>query len=188
MNPENAILEYFKEFEDEIIYGYMDVFKLCFNHFYHFSFLISCNENNVVPNGLRLKHEPSIASGGESFYQDWQATISNAENNLLDILIAEQKRLFVETQIKFWKFLHVSMSKCQNKDTFLNWWFKLCMYREKYARKLRAKKLKKLRKLTGKVNVFLSTEGCSFSEDLEFLRKAKPSRRSEPCGYTAYAK
>ena len=173
----SEVTDYFLEFGGDLVPGYMDIFKYCkyaFNHFFHFLFLCSCKENNVIPKGLRLKHQPSIASGDEIFFKQWKNTISTAESTFLNILIVEQKRLFLTMQIEFWKSLQVSMANCQQEGDFLKWWHKLFMYQDQYARKLRSKKLKKLRILTGEINISLILETCGFFNDLNYFSKSLP--------------
>ena len=176
---ETENLEYFKEFNVETVPLYMDIFKICkvvFNHFYHYSFSCKCKEFGIIPNGLRLKHEPSISSGGEPFFQQWRVTITNAETSLLSLLINEQQRLFLQTQLKFWNLLCESMSLCQERksEIFINWWFKLYLYQEKFSRKLKNRKLKKIRKLSGEPDTFFFNEKCGFSEDIDFFTGSLP--------------
>ena len=67
------------------------------------------------------------------------------------------------------------MAICEeNNKNFLNWWFKLYRYQDKFARKLEYKKLKKLRNLTGKPDISFSIEKCGFSEDLCFFAESLP--------------
>ena len=60
------------------------------------------------------------------------------------------------------------MALCQESksDNYINWWFKLYIYQEKYARKLKNKKLKKLRKLTGETDALFIIEIISFSLEI----------------------
>ena len=176
LSADDDILEYFKEVE-QVVPRYMDLFKMCklsFNHYFHFIFLRSCKESSVIPNGLRLKHEPSISSNDASFFQNWRTALSNAENSLLNILIDEQQKLFLASQNKFWHVLHDSMTKCKKHEDFVNWWLKLYAYQEKYVRKLKVKKLKKIRKLIGKPGYNFSIEACQFSEDLSLFAESLP--------------
>ena len=175
-----AVLDYVSIFKDSSVVSYITLFKdaeQCYKLFYHLCFLSCCAENNVLPNGIRIKKPASISSQNEQFYENWNSVILDTERQLLLLLIEEQDRVCRQREKQFWDSLIMLLAKCPDQKVFLDWWIKFSLHFHHSARKLSSKKRMKLRKLC--VDVDLSVfeallESFYFKLDLEHFENSLP--------------
>jgi hypothetical protein len=74
--------------------------KKTIGHAHHIDFLNKCQQNNMIPKGLRIKSSPHIHPIAEEFLSEWITILNEASRKLIQILKEKHLKLLKASQIK----------------------------------------------------------------------------------------
>ena len=93
---QNEDVDYIGQFKKHSLPEYIDIFKLSkktVNYYFHVIFLVKCEQEGVIPKGMRVKHEPNVSTKNALFFEKWEKTVAEGKRDTLGLTFKEYQNL-----------------------------------------------------------------------------------------------
>ena len=120
-----------------------------FKTFYYIVFLEVCKSYGITPIGFNIKKTPCVGNPRKNFLLLWGKELAGAQFKLIELTISESVQKLFNLETEF-------ISKFSLYTVQEDWLLKTKNHLEKYEKKLRLKKLKKIRMLASTDDLYFA--------------------------------
>ena len=126
-----------------------NVLEKSYETFYHVVFLEVCKSYGITPISFNIKKTPCVGNPRKNFLLLWGKELAGAQFKLIELTISESVQKLFNLETEF-------ISKFRLYTVQEDWLFKTKNHLEKYEKKLRLKKLKKIRMLASTDDLYFA--------------------------------